>query len=94
MLLALISAKCFAFSFSAFFFLLSHRFRPTKGERLIRLVRRGMRTGKALFLLGIEPGIPRARPWKELLATGAPWNPVFLGTFFNDFRKLQHDFRL
>jgi hypothetical protein len=24
-----------------------------------------------LFPLGIEPGIPRARPWKELLATGA-----------------------
>jgi hypothetical protein len=34
-------------------------------------VRRGMRTGQALFPLGIEPGIPRARPWKELLATGA-----------------------
>ncbi|KAK2436018.1 hypothetical protein QL285_021035 [Trifolium repens] len=45
-----------------FFFLLSHRFRPTKGERLIRLVRRGMRTGQAFFPLGIEPGIPRARP--------------------------------
>jgi hypothetical protein len=30
-----------------------------------------MRTGQALFLLGIEPGIPRIRPWKELLATGA-----------------------
>jgi hypothetical protein len=32
---------------------------------------RGMRTGQALFPLGIEPGIPRVRPWKELLATGA-----------------------
>jgi len=40
------------------------------GGRLIRLVRRGMRTGQALFLLGIEPDIPRVRPWKELLATG------------------------
>jgi hypothetical protein len=30
-----------------------------------------MRTGQALFPLGIEPGIPRVRPWKELLATGA-----------------------
>jgi hypothetical protein len=24
-----------------------------------------------LFPLGIEPGIPRVRPWKELLATRA-----------------------
>jgi len=30
-----------------------------------------MRTGQALFSLEIEPGIPRVRPWKELLATGA-----------------------
>jgi hypothetical protein len=30
-----------------------------------------MRTGQVLFPLGIEPGIPRARPCKELLATGA-----------------------
>jgi hypothetical protein len=30
-----------------------------------------MRTGQALFLLKIEPGIPEVRPWKELLATEA-----------------------
>jgi len=30
-----------------------------------------MRIGQALFPLEIEPGIPRVRPWKELLATGA-----------------------
>jgi len=34
-------------------------------------MRRGMRTGQALFPLGIEPGIPRVRPWTEILATGA-----------------------
>jgi len=34
-------------------------------------VHRGMRTGQALFPLGFEPDIPRVRPWKELLATGA-----------------------
>jgi len=34
-------------------------------------MRRGMRTGQVLFPLGIEPGIPRVRPWKELLATEA-----------------------
>jgi hypothetical protein len=42
--------------------LLSHRFRPTKSDRLIRLVRRGMRTDQVLFPLRIEPGIPRAHP--------------------------------
>jgi len=30
-----------------------------------------MRTGQTLFPLGIEPGIPRVRPWNELLATKA-----------------------
>jgi len=30
-----------------------------------------MRTGQALFPLGIELGIPWVRPWKELLATAA-----------------------
>jgi len=30
-----------------------------------------MRTDQALFSLGIELGIPRVRPWKELLATEA-----------------------
>jgi len=30
-----------------------------------------MRTGQALFPLGIEPGIPQVRPWKELFATRA-----------------------
>jgi hypothetical protein len=34
-------------------------------------VRRGMRTDQALFPLGIEPGIPWIRPWKELFATEA-----------------------
>jgi hypothetical protein len=56
-------------------FFLLHWFRPTKDDRLIRLVRRDMCTSQALFPLGIEPGIPRARPWNELLATGvqATW---------------------
>jgi len=45
-------------------------FRFIKGGRLIRLIRRGMHTGQVLFLLGIEPGISRVPPWKELLATG------------------------
>jgi hypothetical protein len=34
-------------------------------------MRRSMRTGQALFPLGIEPDIPWVRPWKELLTTGA-----------------------
>jgi len=46
-------------------------FRSTKRERLIRLMRRGMRTGQALFSLEIERDIPQIRPWKDLLATGA-----------------------
>jgi hypothetical protein len=33
-----------------------------------------MRTGQTLLPLGFESGIPRARPWKELLATGAQIN--------------------
>jgi len=41
-----------------FFFGFQIGFRPTKGGRLIRLVRRGMRTGQALFPLEIEPDIP------------------------------------
>ena len=32
-------------------------------------MRRGMHIGQALFFLGIEPGIPLVRPWKELLVT-------------------------
>jgi fibrillarin-like rRNA methylase len=40
-----------------------------------------------LFPLGIEPGIPRARPWKELLATGAQ------ATWFNVF-KIENDANL
>jgi hypothetical protein len=55
---------CFIFYFFGF----RTGFRPTKGGRLILLVRRGMCTDQALFPLGIEPGIPRVRPWKELLA--------------------------
>ena len=46
-------------------------FRPTNGERLIQLMRRCMRTGQALFPLGIDSDIPRVYPWKELLATEA-----------------------
>jgi hypothetical protein len=61
-----------------FFFGFHTGFRPTKGGRLIRLMRRGMHTGQALFPLGIEPGIPRVHPWKELLATGAQ------STWFNN----------
>jgi hypothetical protein len=53
---------------SFYFILLSHRFRSIKGGRLIRLVRRGMRTDQALFPLKIEPGISRARPWKDFIA--------------------------
>jgi hypothetical protein len=34
-------------------------------------VRRGMRTGQTLFLLRMEPHIPRIRPWKKLLTTKA-----------------------
>jgi hypothetical protein len=30
-----------------------------------------MHIGQVLFPLGIESGILRARPWKELFATGA-----------------------
>jgi hypothetical protein len=41
----------------SYFFSFSHRFRPIKGERLIWLVRRDMRTGQALFPLKIEPDI-------------------------------------
>jgi hypothetical protein len=45
-----------------FFFFFSTGFRPTKDERLIRLVRKGMYTDQALFPQIIKPGIPRARP--------------------------------
>jgi len=65
----LISHYCYFF---IIFFGFRTGFRPTKGGRLIWLMSRGMRTGQALFPLGIESGIPRVRPWKELLATGAP----------------------
>jgi hypothetical protein len=54
-----------------FFFGFRTGFRPTKDGRLICLVCRGMRTGQALFPLGMEPGIPQIRPSKELLATEA-----------------------
>jgi len=57
--------------FNFFFFDFRTGFRLIKGGRLIRLVCRDMRTGQTLFPLGIEPGIPQVRPWKELLATGA-----------------------
>jgi len=41
-----------------------------------------MRTGQVLFPLGIERGIPRVRPWKELLATGAKATWFFSESFF------------
>jgi len=43
-------------------------------------MRRGTRTGQTLFPLRIKPGIPRVRPWKELLATGAQatWFSLFI----------------
>jgi hypothetical protein len=49
-----------------FFILLSHRFRLTKGERLIRLVRRVMRTGQVCF-----PG-NRTRYSTDTSLKGAP----------------------
>lgn len=67
------SIKSFFFILSkkkSFFFLLSHRFSTQQRWRLIRFVRRGMRTGQALFPLKIELGIPRIRPWNEFLAPG------------------------
>jgi hypothetical protein len=56
---------------SCIFFFFCTGFRPIKDEQLIRLMREDMHTGQTLFFLGIELGIPRVRPWKELLATGA-----------------------
>jgi hypothetical protein len=53
------------------FFFFRIGFRYTKGEQLIWIVRREMRSGKALFPLRIEPSIYQIRPWNELLATGA-----------------------
>jgi len=50
-----------------FIFVFRIGFRPINDERLIRLMRRGMRTGQALFPLRIEPGISQIRPWKELM---------------------------
>jgi hypothetical protein len=54
-----------------YFFAFRTGFRPTKGGRLIRLVRRGMRTGQVLFSLRIVAGIPLVHPWKEFIATRA-----------------------
>ena len=34
-------------------------------------MRRDMSTDQVLFSLGIEPGIPRVRPWKEFIGTRA-----------------------
>jgi len=45
-----------------YFFGFRTGFRFTKSERLIQLMRRGMRIGQALFHLEIEPGILRVRP--------------------------------
>jgi hypothetical protein len=54
-----------------FFFCFRTDFRPTKGGRLIRFVRRAMCIGQALFPLGIELGIYQVRPWNELIANEA-----------------------
>lgn len=72
---------------SSFFIFFCFRtgFRPTKGGRLIRLMRRGMCTGQALFPLEIEPGIPQVRPWNELLATGAQATWLYLHEFNTHF---------
>jgi hypothetical protein len=71
------------------FFCFCTGFRPTKSGRLIRLVCKGMRTDQALFPLGIKPGIPRVRPWNELLATGTQtiWFPldVILNKLWNEY---------
>jgi hypothetical protein len=40
------------------FFCFRTDFQFIKGGRLIRLVRRGIRTGQALFFLEIEPDVP------------------------------------
>jgi len=51
-------------------------------------VRRGICTGQALFPLKIEYGIPRVRPWKELLVSGAQATWLARGIFFTqDGRK-------
>jgi hypothetical protein len=55
-----------------YFFGFRTGFQPTSGGRQIRLMRRGMCTSQALFPLGIEPGIPRVRPWKATRAQ-ATW---------------------
>jgi len=49
-----------------------------------------MRTGQALFPLEIEPGIPRVRPWKELLATGAQATWLKLSIYINLPRNIIH----
>jgi len=64
------------------FFYFCTGFRPTKGGRLIQLVRRGMHTGQALFPLRIEPDIPEVRPWKKLLTTGARVTWLKIHLFF------------
>jgi hypothetical protein len=43
----------------------------SKGGRLIRLVHRGICTDQVFFLLGIEPGVFRIRPWNEFLLFGS-----------------------
>jgi hypothetical protein len=64
-----------------FFFCFRTGFRPTKGGRLIRLVRRDMRTGQTLCPMGIESSIPRICPWNELLATEVQTTWFLLLTF-------------
>jgi len=70
------------FFFFFFFFGFCTGFHPINGGWLTQFIRRGMRTGQALFPLTIEPGISRVRPWKELLATEAQttWFIFFAGS--------------
>lgn len=66
--------KLFKFEFvlkQVIFFCFCTGFRPINSGGLIRLMRKGMRTGQALFLLGIEPYISRIRLWKKFLTTRA-----------------------
>jgi len=43
-----------------------------------------MRTGQALFPIGIEPGTP-IRPWKELIATGV--QTTWFGLTYLEYRE-------
>jgi len=87
-----INEACFKHLLYLFFFGFRIGFRPTNGGRLIWLVRRDMRTDQALFPLGIEPGIPRVRPWKELLATGPQTTWFLLYLFCMHYLGMEYYF--